>query len=132
MRLRQLRHAHAHPHVQPCTCTYPNLHTPYKPLVVVRASCRTALHLACSQGQLQAVEVLLEAGALLDVSDRWGHTPQDDATSGGHAHIVALLEEVRGSAWLAAGVPQAPRAARAVSTPMAARRDGSSRASAQG
>ena len=40
---------------------------------------RTALHLACSEGHEAAVAVLIKAGAPLSVTDRWGHTPADDA-----------------------------------------------------
>lgn len=41
---------------------------------------RTPLHLAASEGQLEVVQVLVEElGAALDVTDRWGGTPLDDA-----------------------------------------------------
>jgi ankyrin repeat protein len=41
---------------------------------------RTALHLACSEGRLKMVELLLsQEGIDIDVLDRWGNKPIDDA-----------------------------------------------------
>jgi len=36
---------------------------------------RTALHLACAEGQLEAVQLLVSRGASVDHKDRWGNTP---------------------------------------------------------
>lgn len=40
---------------------------------------RTALHLAASEGQLEIVRMLCDAGANVNVEDRWGNGPLDDA-----------------------------------------------------
>ena len=40
---------------------------------------RTALHLAASEGRLEIVRMLCEAGADVNAEDRWGHRPLDDA-----------------------------------------------------
>lgn len=43
---------------------------------------RTALHLACANGRLEAVKLLIQTGANINVMDRWGRTPLDDAIHG--------------------------------------------------
>jgi serine/threonine protein kinase len=40
---------------------------------------RTALHLAAGEGRIEVVEVLCRAGADVNVEDRWGNRPMDDA-----------------------------------------------------
>ena len=40
---------------------------------------RTALHLAANEGHLEVVKLLCEAGADINVKDRWGDRPLDDA-----------------------------------------------------
>ena len=40
---------------------------------------RTALHLAAGEGRLEIIELLCAAGADVNVTDRWGHRPLDDA-----------------------------------------------------
>ncbi len=40
---------------------------------------RTALHLAANEGHLEVVKLLCEAGANINVKDRWGDRPLDDA-----------------------------------------------------
>ena len=53
---------------------------------------RTAIHLAASQGHLEAVTLLIdEAGADPSPVDRWGGTPLDDAIRSGHGEVVAFL-----------------------------------------
>lgn len=59
----------------------------HKILSMIRAGCspsiadydrRTALHIAASEGHLDAVKVLAEEGANINSVDRFGHTPLDD------------------------------------------------------
>lgn len=52
---------------------------------------RTALHLACVEGRLDVVRVLLETGAVVNVRDRWGATPADEAKKGGFSNIADEL-----------------------------------------
>ena len=52
---------------------------------------RTALHLACSEGHLEAVQLLIEEGADPNLKDRFGSTCLDDATRAGHRDLVAYL-----------------------------------------
>lgn len=51
----------------------------------------TALHLACLYGHQEAVEILLTAGASVDVRDEDGALPLHDASAGGYNGIVTLL-----------------------------------------
>ena len=53
---------------------------------------RCALHLAACAGRLDVVKLLVEElGAVLDVADRWGGTPLDDAEREGQEHVAAYL-----------------------------------------
>jgi len=54
---------------------------------------RTALHLAAGEGHLEIVRMLCEAGADVNVEDRWGHRPLDDARNAkeNSAGIMKLL-----------------------------------------
>lgn len=53
---------------------------------------RTALHLACAEGHLSVVKVLLEQCKVkLNPHDRWNYTPLDDAKKFGHQEIVDYL-----------------------------------------
>lgn len=59
---------------------------------------RTALHLACVEGRVDIVKILLQAGASPTVRDRWGSTPADEARKAGYPNIVdeiALWESKR-------------------------------------
>lgn len=53
----------------------------------VNSDGRSALHLAASEGQLEAVKELLSAGAKLEVEDRWGGTPLSDALRYRHLQV---------------------------------------------
>mmetsp|Transcript_12942 Transcript_12942/g.27945 ORF Transcript_12942/g.27945 Transcript_12942/m.27945 type:complete len:569 (+) Transcript_12942:175-1881(+) len=53
---------------------------------------RTALHLAAGEGRYGVIELLCEKGADVNVRDRWGNRPLDDAKSSNHMACVKLLE----------------------------------------
>ena len=52
---------------------------------------RTALHVAASEGHVQLVNLLLDAGANPNRSDRWGGSPLDDAQRHRHPVVAATL-----------------------------------------
>ena len=53
---------------------------------------RCALHLASCSGRLDVVKLLVEElNAALEVTDRWGGTPLDDAEREGHTPVVEYL-----------------------------------------
>jgi Protein tyrosine and serine/threonine kinase/Ankyrin repeats (3 copies) len=52
---------------------------------------RTALHIACAEGQSRVVDLLLESGSDFNLKDRWGGTPLTDARRNGHDGVVARL-----------------------------------------
>lgn len=56
---------------------------------------RTALHLASGEGRLEIVELLCKAGADVNVEDRWGNHPMDDAKNAkkNSTAIMKLLEK---------------------------------------
>ena len=56
---------------------------------------RTALHLACGEGRLEVVKLLCEAGADVNVNDRWDNRPLDDASQSkkNSYEIVSLLTQ---------------------------------------
>lgn len=53
---------------------------------------RTALHLAAGEGHVDIVRILCEAGADVNVEDRWSRRPMDDAISGSHEECISVLE----------------------------------------
>ncbi|XP_031114121.1 integrin-linked protein kinase 1-like isoform X1 [Ipomoea triloba] len=53
---------------------------------------RTALHLASSENRPDIVVLLLEKGADVNSTDRWGRTPLSDAREFGHTNICEILE----------------------------------------
>lgn len=55
----------------------------------------TPLHIAVSDGQLQAVEYLLQCGAATEVIDRWGRSPVDCALETKSVTILQLLERAQ-------------------------------------
>ena len=54
---------------------------------------RSALHLACSEGKLPVVTLLIGMQAQVDVVDRWGNVPLQDAMRQGHRDIVDVLTQ---------------------------------------
>lgn len=54
---------------------------------------RTALHLAASENQLEALRFLLQLRIDANPLDRWNQTPLDDANRCGHANAVSMLRE---------------------------------------
>ncbi|XP_009346969.1 integrin-linked protein kinase 1-like isoform X1 [Pyrus x bretschneideri] len=53
---------------------------------------RTALHLASCEGCTEIVVLLLQKGADVNSTDRWGRTPLSDARSFSHEAICKILE----------------------------------------
>lgn len=55
---------------------------------------RTALHLAASEGHLECVQFLVEkCHVVVGATDRWGHTPLDDAVRFQRTAVQQYLEE---------------------------------------
>ena len=54
---------------------------------------RTALHVAAAGGHLDVIEYLCIKGADVNVEDRWGGKPLDDALSMGHEQAAELLRK---------------------------------------
>ena len=54
---------------------------------------RTPLHAATYRGRHKSAEILIAAGADLNVKDNEGRTPLDIAERRGHTEIVELLRE---------------------------------------
>lgn len=55
---------------------------------------RTALHVAASEGHLEICKFLVERGARVNRSDRWGGSPLDDATRHRHKDLIAYLRSL--------------------------------------
>lgn len=53
---------------------------------------RTAIHLAASEGKLEAVKTLVSLKANVDPADRFGGTPLDDAQRKNHKEVIAYLK----------------------------------------
>ncbi|GMI16851.1 hypothetical protein TrLO_g1685 [Triparma laevis f. longispina] len=54
---------------------------------------RTALHLAAAEGEYEVVKLLIESRAGINVRDRWGHTPHDEAVRGSHQLVAKYLDQ---------------------------------------
>ena len=59
---------------------------------------RTVLHLAASEGQLEAARFLIDAGAEIAPIDRWGNTPLKDAVMHKRDNLASLLRSHGGDA----------------------------------
>jgi hypothetical protein len=57
---------------------------------------RTALHLAAGEGRIEVVQLLCSAGADVNVQDRWGGRPLDDAERNRHEDVAQFLRNVGG------------------------------------
>jgi glutaminase len=55
--------------------------------------CRTAIHLAAAEGHLDVVRYCAAHNVDVNVTDRWGNRPLDDALRGGRKEVAALLRE---------------------------------------
>ena len=55
----------------------------------------TLLHYAVDEGSLEVVEYLIKHGAQVNVANRYGYTPLDEATTFAETDIVALLKKAR-------------------------------------
>lgn len=53
---------------------------------------RTALHLAAAEGHINCIEFLLNlCHVSVEVRDRWGKTPLDEALAFGHSTVAQIL-----------------------------------------
>lgn len=59
---------------------------------------RTALHLAAGEGHTEIVQLLCEQGANVNIEDRWGGRPLDDARASKKSDCVDILEKFGASA----------------------------------
>ena len=57
---------------------------------------RSCLHLAASEGNVLIVEALLDAGATINVTDRWDGTPLADAVRHGHRQVADMIYKRNG------------------------------------
>ena len=67
-------------------------HSADKSQAVAGAIGSTALHVACANGCVKTVDLLLRNGALVHVKDKYGSSPLDIAAAKHHVEIVRLLE----------------------------------------
>jgi ankyrin repeat protein len=49
---------------------------------------RSALHMACAEGNYKVGEVMIQQGANINMKDRWGQTPLQVAVSFKHQIII--------------------------------------------
>ena len=56
---------------------------------------RTGIHLAASEGHLDAVKFLVAKGVLVSPKDRWGGTPLIDAKRGNYKKVISFLRTLK-------------------------------------
>jgi ankyrin repeat protein len=61
--------------------------------VIDQSDFRTPLHLAASEGHVDICRFLVERGARVNRSDRWGGSPLDDAHRHRHGEVIAYLRQ---------------------------------------
>ncbi|CAN0865506.1 Potassium channel SKOR [Linum grandiflorum] len=71
---------------------------------------RTPLHVAASQGLYLMAKLLVEAGASVFTTDRWGNTPVDEGRKCGNKNMIKLLEDAKSTQL--AEMPQSSRGIR--------------------
>jgi len=54
---------------------------------------RTPLHLASEEGHMEAVKLLVESGANINATDRWGGTPLQGSLKHNHTSIAKYLKK---------------------------------------
>ncbi|PRP81886.1 glutaminase kidney isoform, mitochondrial-like isoform 1 [Planoprotostelium fungivorum] len=59
---------------------------------------RSMSHLAASEGHLDCLQFIIERGGYINLIDRWGNTPTDDAIRGKHAEVIEWLHANGGEA----------------------------------
>eukprot|EP01060_Flectonema_neradi_P008381 TRINITY_DN159_c1_g1_i1.p1 TRINITY_DN159_c1_g1~~TRINITY_DN159_c1_g1_i1.p1 ORF type:complete len:822 (+),score=164.34 TRINITY_DN159_c1_g1_i1:134-2599(+) len=69
---------------------------------------RCALHLASEEGHMSCVKLLIEAGADLNVKDRWGTTPLRGAIRNTHNNIADYLKDMGATSDKFVEVPSYP------------------------
>lgn len=62
-------------------------------LLKKKSDFRTPLHLAASEGHVDICRFLVERGARVNRSDRWGGSPLDDAHRHRHGEVIAYLRQ---------------------------------------
>jgi ankyrin repeat protein len=55
---------------------------------------RSAAHVAAANGQVKVLKYLSKKGANMQVQDRWGILPMDDAKRKGHFKAAALIQDM--------------------------------------
>lgn len=76
-------------------CRWSKKHSIDKTQAVPGATGSTALHVACANGCIKIVDLLIRNNARIDVKDKYGSTPLDVAQAKHETEIVKLLKAAR-------------------------------------